>query len=190
MDLEVLLAEAAPASKRKRGAAPYTGRSRELIEKEVRALLGQQQEDAPQDSTDEDRDDDDDDDDGDGDGELARPSTSQADQTDNSSCSMTESRSEEVNEEQQQQQQQPIMEPIDEEQQHQHHDDDQQTIIEESYAVSIDDSAENASIWATDTGESVVVTISDDGQTLVTTTGTGVQQDLAAIINGELLMLE
>ena len=43
VDLDVLLAEAAPSSKKsKKATTPYTGRSREEIEKEVLALLGQE----------------------------------------------------------------------------------------------------------------------------------------------------
>lgn len=42
VDIEVLLAESAPSSKKnKKGGAPYAGRSREVIEREVQALLGQ-----------------------------------------------------------------------------------------------------------------------------------------------------
>jgi len=165
VDLEVLLAEAAPANKRRKGA-PYTGRSRELIESEVQALLGQEEE---RDNGLED--------------DEACPSTSQADQTDNSNSSALgeSSQSGEVLEALQEQQEQLAMEMVEAQ---------QQVAIGESFAI-IDDSSENASIWATETGESVVVTISDDGQALVTSAGVTVQQDLhATFIEGELLMLE
>lgn len=46
VDLDVLLAEAGTSSKKnKKNAVPYTGRSREVIEKEVQALLGQEPDD-------------------------------------------------------------------------------------------------------------------------------------------------
>ena len=165
VDLEVLLAEAAPANKKRKGA-PYTGRSRELIESEVQALLGEEEE---RDNGLED--------------DEACPSTSQADQTDNSNSSALgeSSQSGEVIEALQEQEDQLAMEMVDVQ---------QQVAIGESFAI-IDDSSENASIWATETGESVVVTISEDGQALVTTAGVTVQQDLhATFIEGELLMLE
>lgn len=47
VDLDVLLAEAGPNSKKaKKNGTPYTGRSREIIEKEVQALLGQDPEES------------------------------------------------------------------------------------------------------------------------------------------------
>jgi len=81
VDLEVLLAEAASANKKKKGPNSYTGRSRELIERQVQALLGQQDEHG-NDEVD--------------DGTALDPSTSQAD-LDNSSASLVAVESTPVN---------------------------------------------------------------------------------------------
>ncbi len=162
VDLDVLLAEAAPNSKKnKKGATPYTGRSREVIEKEVQALLGQPCE------SDEEEDDE------------PQPSTSrEVDQTDisehehslmddqtsaNNTIDMT---TEEIL----------TVDPnvVDEE-------------VTETYTI-VDDGSGGPTIWTTENGEAVVVTIEQDDQgTLV---ASGVQQDLHDIIQGEILMLE
>ena len=163
VDLDVLLAEAAPNSKKnKKGATPYTGRSREVIEKEVQALLGQQY-----DSDEEEEEDDE-----------PQPSTSrEMDQTDMSEHehSMMEDQTSANN----------TVDLTHEEILTVEHNAGEE--ITETYTI-VDDGTGGPTIWTTENGEAVVVTIEqDDNGTLV---ASGVQQDLHDIIEGEILMLE
>lgn len=172
VDLDVLLAEAAPSNKRsKKGNTPYTGRSREDIEREVLALLGQQAEESDDEADDDDE---------------PQPSTSRdIDQTNMS--------------EEQSLMEDPIsvnntIECVDLSNENETEEiltvepsvDDGE--ITETYTI-VDDGTGGPHIWTTEDGESVVVTIEQDEQgTLVASSVQ--QQDLNDIIQGEILMLE
>lgn len=160
VDLDVLLAEASPSNKKKKGAAPYAGRSREVIEKEVLALLGQ-----PPESEEDDEDE-------------PQPSTSRdVDQTDISEHSLIEDQSSALDNTAEMTTHEEILtvEPSADGE------------ITETYTI-VDDGSGGPTIWTTENGEAVVVTIEQDDQgTLV---ASGVQQNLHDIIQGEILMLE
>ncbi|KAI9562867.1 hypothetical protein GHT06_010322 [Daphnia sinensis] len=170
VDLDVLIAEAAPNSKKsKKGATPYTGRSREEIEKEVLALLGQQAEESDNE-------------------EEPQPSTSRdIDQTDMSEHSLMEDHVSANN----------TVDCVDLANEHEAQEiltvESSEEInadgeITETYTI-VDDGTGGPHIWTTEDGESVVVTIEQDEQgTLVASTVQ--QQDINDIIQGEILMLE
>ena len=214
VDLDVLLAEAAPSSKKsKKATTPYTGRSREEIEKEVLALLGQE----TIESNDEAEDDD---------GEP-QPSTSHdMDQT-----TMSEQEQSMMDHTTMSEQEQSMMDSTNMSEQEQSMMEDQTNVnntiecvdladdneaeqiltvvpaneneaeqiltvvpsdvdgeITETYTI-VDDGTGGPHIWTTEDGESVVVTIEQDEEgTLVASTVQ--QQDLSDIIQGEILMLE
>lgn len=172
VDLDVLIAEAAPNSKKsKKGTTPYTGRSREEIEKEVLALLGQQAEESDNEEE-----------------EEPQPSTSRdVDQTDMSEHSLMEDQTSanntvecvDLSDEQ-------VTEEILTVQSSEEMNADGE--ITETYTI-VDDGTGGPHIWTTEDGESVVVTIEQDEQgTLVASTVQ--QQDINDIIQGEILMLE
>jgi hypothetical protein len=169
VDLDVLLAEAAPSNKKKKGTTPYTGRSREEIEKEVLALLGQQAEESDDENDD----------------EEPQPSTSRdIDQTNMSEQSLMEDQTSANN----------TIESVDLSNENEVGEiltvepSDVDGEITETYTI-VDDGTGGPHIWTTEDGESVVVTIEQDEQgTLVASTVQ--QQDLNDIIQGEILMLE
>ncbi|XP_032789390.2 LOW QUALITY PROTEIN: uncharacterized protein LOC116926553 [Daphnia magna] len=170
VDLDVLIAEAAPNSKKsKKAGTPYTGRSREEIEKEVIALLGQQDEECDNE-------------------EEPQPSTSRdIDQTDMSEHSLMEDHVSANN----------TVDCVDLANEHEAQEiltvESSEEInadgeITETYTI-VDDGTGGPHIWTTEDGESVVVTIEQDEQgTLVASTVQ--QQDINDIIQGEILMLE
>ncbi|EFX87900.1 hypothetical protein DAPPUDRAFT_305439 [Daphnia pulex] len=172
VDLDVLLAEAAPSNKRsKKGNTPYAGRSREDIEREVLALLGQQAEESDDEADDDDE---------------PQPSTSRdIDQTNMSEeQSLMEDPTSANN----------TIECVDLSNENETEEiltvepsvDDGE--ITETYTI-VDDGTGGPHIWTTEDGESVVVTIEQDEQgTLVASSVQ--QQDLNDIIQGEILMLE
>jgi len=169
VDLDVLLAEAAPSNKKsKKGTTPYTGRSREDIEREVLALLGQQAEESDDEADD----------------EEPQPSTSRdIDQTNMSEQSLMEDQTSANN----------TVECVD--LSNENEVEEILTVepsvegeITETYTI-VDDGTGGPHIWTTEDGESVVVTIEQDEQgTLVASSVQ--QQDLNDIIQGEILMLE
>ncbi|XP_057368019.1 uncharacterized protein LOC130689017 [Daphnia carinata] len=170
VDLDELIAEAAPNNKKsKKGAMPNTGRSREEIEKEVLALLGQQGEESDNE-------------------EEPQPSTSRdIDQTDMSEHSLMEEHISANN----------TVDCVDLANEHEAQEiltvESSEEInadgeITETYTI-VDDGTGGPHIWTTEDGESVVVTIEQDEQgTLVASTVQ--QQDINDIIQGEILMLE
>lgn len=165
VDLDVLLAEAAPSTKKnKKGATPYTGRSREVIEKEVLALLGQPPESEEEMNEDEE--------------DEPQPSTSRdADQTNMSEPSVIEDQCSTLNSTADMTTHEEILtvEPSVEGE------------ITETYTI-VDDGSGGPTIWTTENGEAVVVTIEQNEEGALV--ASGVQQDLHDIIQGEILMLE
>ena len=181
VDLDVLLAEAAPNNKKnKKGSTNYSGRSREVIEKEVLALLGQ-----PIESEDDQIDEEDDDDE-------PQPSTSRdIDQGEMSEQSMMEDSMNAIGGEAAPDNVVENLSGSDNAIEMTHNiltvepSDDGE--ITETYTI-VDDGTGGPTIWTTENGEAVVVTIEQDEQgTLV---ASGVQQNLHDIIQGEILMLE
>lgn len=190
VDLDVLLAEASPNNKKnKKGGAAYSGRSREVIEKEVLALLGQ-----PIESEEEQMDEEEDE-------EEPQPSTSrEVDQGDTSAeQAMVEDSMNAMNvdavpesvvenisvtENPIEMTENPIVEMTHEILAVEPSAGEE---ITETYTI-VDDGSGGPTIWTTENGEAVVVTIEQDEQgTLV---ASGVQQNLHDIIQGEILMLE
>lgn len=142
VDLDVLIAEASPNNKKnKKGATPYTGRSREVIEKEVLALLGQQLE---------------------SDDEEPQPSTSREDPSVDVSAEqsmMDDQGDSTVDMSNQEILTVEAVEPtvIDEE-------------VTETYTI-VDDGSGAPTIWTTENGEAVVVTIAQDEQGTLVASG-------------------
>jgi len=192
VDMETLLNEAAPSSRKKKGGVAYTGRNREQIEKEVQALLGLADEDDDQVVEDDDDDDDDDEDDDDeaddADDDLAdmeeespQPSTSQLDQSELTMTSDMIDNSVMMNDSIQTQTIDETVVAIEDLAGNQNH-----LSIGQTYTIIQD--ASGPTIWTSEDGESVVVTIADDGQS--TLVASDVQHHLHDIIQGEILMLQ
>lgn len=194
VDLDVLLAEAAPNNKKnKKGGTAYSGRSREVIEKEVLALLGQ-----PIESEEEQMDEEEDE-------EEPQPSTSREVDQGNTSAEQAmvedsintmnvEAVPESVVENISVAENISVVEnisgtenPIEMTHQILTVEPSAGEEITETYTI-VDDGTGGPTIWTTENGEAVVVTIEQDEQgTLV---ASGVQQNLHDIIQGEILMLE
>jgi len=187
VDMETLLNEAAPSSRKKKGGVAYTGRNREQIEKEVQALLGLADEDDDEVVEDDDDEDDDDvaddadDDLADMEEESPQPSTSQLDQSELTMTSDMIDNSVMMNDSIQTQTIDETVVAIEDLAGNQNH-----LSIGQTYTIIQD--ASGPTIWTSEDGESVVVTIADDGQS--TLVASDVQHHLHDIIQGEILMLQ
>lgn len=216
-DLDSLIAEAMPKNKKKKGT-PYTGRDRDVIEKEVLELLGKdgfvleplpstsmaenledssnqgntEAEDALDDTT----------------ANASVDETSIVDasnvedqtlhSTFNDTSAQLETDASQIQVSTLTEYDQPV-EHIDEavvvdevhsSQVTEAYAVEQEQLGETTYAIVADGSVVGPAFWTTENGETVVVTIEDDGSGNLIASGVPVQQEINDMIQGEILMLE
>lgn len=216
-DLDTLIAEAMPKNKKKKGT-PYTGRDREVIEKEVLELLGKDGfvlEPLPSTSTTEDQEDSSNQVTSEAedtiDGTTANSSANDGSTLDSTNAedqtvqSTVDATSAQLETDTPEPQDSALAEELDQTQA------DTEAVVDEvgrdeaiteaytvqheqmgetTYAIVADGSVVGPAFWTTENGETVVVTIEDDGSGNFIASGVPVQQDISDIIQGEILMLE